>query len=161
MKSDVVKLVTFRLGGDLFATDVASVDRVLRYEAPSAVPEVPAWVSGVIEHRGKVVPVIDLRRRIELADQSITHETRVLVLNTEGGYVGAIVDAVLEVVSVPADGVEPPPALFRGFAARFLRGIARVNGKLVVMLDVNTVLANADRIVLDRALQGVETTTRG
>src|SRR5581483_4842960 len=79
MKADVVKLVTFQLGLDLFAADVLAVDRVLRYSPPNAVPDVPAWIEGVLEHRGKVIPVVDLRRRVELADTSITPETRVLV----------------------------------------------------------------------------------
>ena len=64
MRSDMMKLVIFELGGDLFAADVLAVDRVLRYVTPSAVPDVPAWVEGVIEHRGGVIPVIDLRRRL-------------------------------------------------------------------------------------------------
>ena len=80
MKTDVVKLVTFQLGLDLFAADVLSVDRVLRYTPPNAVPDVPAWIEGVVEHRGDVIPVVDLRRRVELSDDSITPETRMLVL---------------------------------------------------------------------------------
>ena len=91
-----------------------SVDRVLRYSPPNCVPDVPAWVEGVIEHRGKVIPVVDLRRRVELSDDSITPETRILVLNTATGCVGAIVDAVREVAVVPPASVSPPPPLFRG-----------------------------------------------
>src|SRR5262245_65709300 len=82
MKTDVVKLVTFQLGLDIFAADVLSVDRVLRYTAPGSVPDVPTWITGVIEYRDQVVPVVDLRRRVELSDDSITPETRILVLNT-------------------------------------------------------------------------------
>ena len=118
MKTDVVKLVTFQLGLDLFGADVLSVDRVLRYSPPNCVPDVPSWIEGVIEHRGKVVPVVDLRRRVELSDDSITPETRILVLNTSQGWVGAIVDMVHEVAMVPASSVSPPPPLFRGLSAR-------------------------------------------
>jgi purine-binding chemotaxis protein CheW len=152
MKTDMVKLVTFRLGQDVFAADIFSVERVLRYAAPSSVPDVPAWVEGVLEHRGTVIPVIDMRRRIGLPDTSITAETRVLVLTTTDGWVGAIVDAVNEVAIVPATSVAPPPALFRGLSSHFLRGIAKIREQLVVVLDVERVLASADRLVFEQAM---------
>jgi purine-binding chemotaxis protein CheW len=152
MKTDVAKLVTFQLGLDIFAADVLSVDRVLRYAPPNAVPDVPPWVLGVIEHREKVIPVVDLRRRVELSDDSITPETRILVLNTSGGWVGAIVDTVHEVASVPADSISAPPPLFRGLAAEFIRGMVKVGDQLVVILDVDRVLSSADRIAFDQSV---------
>src|SRR5262249_22613593 len=100
MSTDVVKLVTFQLGLDLFGADVLSVDRVLRYSPPNAVPDVPSWIQGVVEHRGSVIPVVDLRRRVELSDDSITPETRMLVFKAQDGYVCAVVDMVHEVSEV-------------------------------------------------------------
>lgn len=152
MKTDVMKLVTFQLGADLFAADVFSVERVLRYAAPSAVPDVPGWITGVIEHRGKVIPVVDMRRRIELADASITPATRVLVFTTADGWIGAVVDAVHEVAVVPVAAVSPPPKMFRGLAAEFVRGIAKVREQLIVILDVDRVLSSADRIAFETAM---------
>ena len=161
---DVVKLVTFQLGMDMFAADVFSVERVLRYVAPSSVPDVPRWIEGVVEHRGKVIPVVDMRRRIELADDSITPETRTLVFNTSGGWVGAIVDAVHEVAVVPAASVTPPHSMFRGLSAEFMRGTAKIRDQLVVVLDVERVLTSADRIVFEQAVSartGGEVAVRG
>jgi purine-binding chemotaxis protein CheW len=152
MKAEVVKLVTFQLGIDLFAADVFSVDRVLRYSPPSSVPDVPEWIDGVMEHRGSVIPVVDMRRRIELADTSVTPSTRVLVLTTGDGWVAAIVDAVHEVAVVPAASVTPPPKMFRGLSAEFVRGIAKVRDQLVVVLDVDRVLSSADRIAFEAAV---------
>lgn len=152
VKTDVVKLVTFQLGLDIFAADVLSVDRVLRYAPPNAVPDVPGWVLGVIEHRGKVIPVVDLRRRVELSDDAITPETRILVLNTSGGWVGAIVDTVQEVATVPSSSVTPPPPLFRGLSAEFIRGMAKVRDQLVVILDVDRVMSSADRIAFEQSI---------
>lgn len=152
--TDVVRLVTFRLGQDLFAADIASVDRVLRYVAPSHVPDVPMWIEGVIEHRGKVIPVVDMRRRIDLplSDQSVTADTRILVLTTAEGWIGAIVDAVAEVAVIPADAVAAPPALFRGLASHFLRGVARIRERLVVVLEMDRVLTSADRLTFEGVL---------
>jgi purine-binding chemotaxis protein CheW len=154
MKVEVVRLVTFRLGKDLFAADIASVDRVLRYAAPSHVPDVPMWIEGVLEHRGSVIPVVDLRRRIDLppADQSITADTRILVLTTAEGWIGAIVDAVVEVAVIPATAMSAPPPLFRGLVSRFLRGVATVRERLVVVLEMEQVLTSADRLTFEGAL---------
>jgi purine-binding chemotaxis protein CheW len=154
MKSDTTKLVTFRLGQDVFAAEVTSVERVLRYTAPSSVPDVPRWIAGVLEHHSGVMPVVDLRQRVELPDLAVTAETRILVLGTTAGPVGAVVDAVLAVTSVPTTSISAPPPLFRGLAAEFVRGIAKLGDRLAVILDVDRVLSSADRIVLEQALQG-------
>lgn len=149
MKADVVKLVIFRIGEDLFAAEVLAVDRVLRYQQPNPVPDVPRWIEGVLEHRGTVIPVVDLRRRIERSNLAIGASTRILVLNTSDGYVGAIADAVVEVAVVPAAAMSAPPPLFKGLAADAVRGIAKVHDQLVVVLDVDRVLTRADRVVID------------
>ena len=122
----------------------------------NGVPDAPAWVAGVLEHRAKVIPVVDMRMRIELESAAVTPTTRILVLASADGWVGTIVDAVLEVVNVPTASVSPPPPLFRGLRSEFLRGIAKVNDRLIVILDVERVLSSADRIVLERALQSAE-----
>lgn len=157
MRSDMMKLVIFELGGDLFAADVLAVDRVLRYVAPSAVPDVPVWVEGVIEHRGGVIPVIDLRRRLGVAELAIDAGARILVLNTSAGFVAGIVDAVREVAVVPTGAVTAPPPLFRGMSGDAIRGIAKVGERLVVVLDVERVMATADRVLAEReASAGVD-----
>jgi purine-binding chemotaxis protein CheW len=147
----MMKLVIFELGGDLFAADVLAVDRVLRYVAPSAVPDVASWVEGVIEHRGAVIPVIDLRRRVGAAEVPIGSGTRTIVLNTSAGYVAGIVDGVREVAVVPTGAVTAPPPLFRGMSNEAIRGIAKVGERLVVVLDVERVMATADRVLAERA----------
>jgi purine-binding chemotaxis protein CheW len=147
------QLVTFQLGADAFAAEVQSVERVLRYEPPNSVPDVPGWVEGVLEHRGQIIPIVDLRRRIELEECVITPETRILIVGTSEGVIGAVVDGVHEVVSIPLANIAPPPPLFRGLASEFVKGIAKVRDQLVVILDVDRVLACGDRIAFERALE--------
>jgi len=156
MKKDVVKLVTFRLGADIFAANVHSVERVLRFAAPASVPDVPQWIEGVLPYRDTVIPIVDMRRRVGLAATEITAETRILVLGAADGLVGAIVDAVREVAVVPAESVAPPPPLFRGLSEQFVRGIARLADQVVVVLDVDRVLTSADRIEFERAIESLE-----
>jgi purine-binding chemotaxis protein CheW len=143
--------VIFELGGDLFAADVLTVDRVLRYVAPNAVPDVPSWVEGVIEHRAGVIPVIDLRRRLGVGEQAIGTGTRIVVLSTSAGFIAGIVDAVKEVAVVPTGAVTAPPPLFRGLSSDAIRGIAKVGERLVIVLDVERVMATAERVLAERA----------
>jgi purine-binding chemotaxis protein CheW len=143
------QIVTFRLGDELFAADIFSVERVLRYAAPTPVPNVPSWIEGVIDYQGRVVPVINLRKRFELPDAPTPADGRILVLTVDDEWVAATVDAVLDVSVLDPSRLAPPPTLFRGRAAGYLRGVVRRGERLVVFLDVPRLFATDERIVLE------------
>ena len=146
------QIVTFRLGDDLFAADINDVERVLRYSTPTPVPNVPTWVQGVIEYRSRVVPVIDLRIRFELKATPPGGMTRLMVLASDGEWIAAVVDQVLEVVPLGQSQLAPPPPLFKGLSAEFLRGILRRHDRLIIVLDVARMLATKERLAFDRAM---------
>jgi purine-binding chemotaxis protein CheW len=145
------QLVTFRLGAEDFAADIFAVERVLRYQEPTALPDVPEWIAGVIEYQGRIVPVIDLRRRFEMPPAPPVMTTRILVFAAADEWIGAVVDAVLEVTTVAATHVAPPPPLFRGISGEYVRGLVRREGKLVVFFDVARLLTSTERLALQRA----------
>lgn len=149
----LAKLVTFCLGDDLFAADIFAVERVLRYQTPRVVPDVPPWISGVIEYQGRVVPVVSLRRRFELSVLEPTGQTRIVVLNARGEWIGVIVDSVLEVSVIDTAQLSAPPAFFRGLAGEYLKGMVRrgEGERLVIVLDVEQLLSATERIALERA----------
>jgi purine-binding chemotaxis protein CheW len=152
MKAEFTKLVTFRLGDDLFAADIFAVERVLRYQEPTSVPEAPAWIEGVLEYQSRVVPVISLRRRFELPERAPTGETRIIVLNARGEWIGAIVDAVVEVSTIEPGQLSAPPSFFRGLAGEYLKGIVRRGDRgerLVIVLDVDRLLSATERMTLE------------
>jgi purine-binding chemotaxis protein CheW len=170
------QVVTFRVGDDEFAADIMSVERVLRYVQPTLVPNLPEWVEGVIEYEARVIPVIDLARRfgIERAGEPGAGQDggatarRVIVFAVDGEWVGAVVDSVLEVVVIPADRLSPPPAIFRGLAAEYLRGLVRrgeagrapgvaaQGGALLIFLEVQRLLTATERLQLERAMADYE-----
>ena len=159
MKIESNKLVTFLLGEDLFAADIFSVERVLRYTTPTSVPDMPDYIEGVIDYQGRVVPIVNLRRRFEMAALEVRSETRILILHSGGEWIGVVVDAVTAVTAFDPAAVAPPPNLFRGLAGEYLKGIVRMGEKLVIFLDVERLLSSTERIALDRA--GTEALANG
>ena len=142
------QIVTFRLGDELFAADIQAVERVLRYAAPTPIPNVPAWIEGVIDYHGRVVPVIDLRRRFEMPAADRRDAARILVFNVGGDWVAATVDTVVDVSAVTDGAVIPPPPFFRGLAGEYLRALVRRGDRLVLLLDAARLLSATERLVL-------------
>lgn len=151
MSTETNKLVTFRLGEDHFAADIFSVERVLRYATPTSVPDMPGYIEGVIDYQGRVVPIVNLRLRFELPRVDAGSETRTLVLNAAGEWIGVVVDAVTEVAGFDAGALQPPPRIFRGLAGDYLKGILRRGERLVIFLDVDKLLTSKERIALQEA----------
>ncbi len=151
MSTQADKLVIFRLGEDLFAADIFSVERVLRYTAPTSVPDMPAYIEGVMDYQGRVVPIVNLRRRFELSVAPAASETRTLVLNVAGEWIGVVVDGVTEVAAYDRTAVSAPPKLFRGLSAEYLKGIVRRGERLIIFLDVDQLLSSTERISLQEA----------
>ncbi len=142
------QVVTFCLGDDRFAADIVAVERVLRYERPSPIPRLPDWAEGVIEYRDRVVPVIDLRTRFGLLRAEPRQQTRILVFELESGWVGATVDAVLEVAPLDPAQVAEPPAVFRGLSAEYISGLVRRGDRLIIHLNVQRLLTATEQITL-------------
>ncbi len=149
------QIVIFRVADDWFAADVFSVERVLRYKPPTAIPNVPDWIVGVIDYQQRVVPVIDLRRRFELPSVPPASETRILIFSADGEWIGAVADAVVEVTALDEGAITAPPPIFRGLAAEYLRGLVRRSDRLVILLDVSRLLSTTDQLTLDQARTGV------
>lgn len=148
-QGDDIQVVVFRVGGQEFACNVFDVQRILRWSAPAALPKAPAFLEGVLQVQGTIVPVVDLRKRFELADTQIREETRLVVVETDDLTVAVVVDAVLEVRRVAADAVTPPPAIVRGLAAEYIQGIITVGARTIVLLMTAKLLTSAERIALE------------
>lgn len=147
------QVVTFRLGEDRFAADIFAVERVLRWSAPTPVPSMPAWIEGVVDYQGRVIPVIDLRRRFGLPAREARPETRLIVFAIGDEWIGGVVDAVHEVMTLDAKQLVEPPPLFRGLAGEYLRGLVRTGERLIIFLDVHRLLTTTEQLTLLRAME--------
>jgi purine-binding chemotaxis protein CheW len=141
MSEATSRLVTFRAGEELYAVDVAAVERVLRYTPSRPVPRLPLWLDGVIEHAGRVVPVADLRARLGARIEPVGAKTRLLLITFAGGFCAMIVDQVLDVRPYNESELEPAPAMVRGLAGEFVRGVVSRNGALVLVIDLAGLLS--------------------
>ncbi len=151
MATTTLQIVTFRLADDLFAADIFAVERVLRWQEPTTIPNVPNWIEGVIEYQSRVVPVINLRLRFEMEPAAPDNLTRILIFNSGGEWIAATVDAVLEVAALETKQLSPPPPLFRGLAGEYLRGVVKRADRLVIFLDVPRLLSTNERLSLQHA----------
>ena len=148
---DERQLVVFQLGAEFYGVDIARVHEIIRLQSITRVPRAPAFVEGVINLRGKVIPVVDLRRRFGLESSEHTRASRIVVVEIGDQVVGVIVDGVSEVLRVTGASVEPPSPVVAGIESEYIHGIAKLDDRLVILLDLDRVLALADR----RALEAV------
>jgi purine-binding chemotaxis protein CheW len=149
--ADERQLVVFQLGAEFYGVEIARVHEIIRLQAVTRVPRAPAFVEGVINLRGKVIPVVDLRRRFGLPTADHTRASRIVVVEIGDQVVGVVVDGVSEVLRVNGATVEPPSPVVAGIDSEYIHGIAKLDDRLVILLDLDRVLALADR----RALEAV------
>jgi len=133
-------VVIFRLADEFYALDIQAVQEIVRMQNITSIPGSEYWVEGITNLRGRVVPVLDLRRRCSVAAGDHTPETRIVVVNGQNGMVGLIVDAVTEVMRIPAEQVEPPSSIVTVPQNGYLRGIAKLEERLVSLMDLHGVL---------------------
>lgn len=135
------QLVAFRLAGETYGIPITLVHEIIRSCEVTALPCTAEHVRGLINLRGKVVPVIDLRRRLGLPTTEETRATRIIVVELPEGVVGMIVDAVSEVLRLPASQIEPPSELVGNLDTNLIRGVGKRANELIVLLDIQKILS--------------------
>ena len=147
--ADERQLVVFQLGAELYGVEISRVHEIIRLQSVTRVPRSPAFVEGVINLRGKVIPVVDLRRRFGLPTADHTRASRIVVVEIGDQVVGIIVDGVSEVLRVSSVIVEPPSPVVAGIDSEYLHGIAKLPERLVILLDLDRILAKEERRALE------------
>lgn len=140
--------LTFMLAGEEYGVDILRVQEIKGWEKPTAIPNTPDYLEGVINLRGAVVPIMDLRARLRLERASYDKTTVVIVLKVIGERertVGFVVDAVSDVYNIPADSMRPTPEFGQGVATDYVKGIAMVNERMLILLDIEALMSEAER----------------
>ena len=134
------QLVVFDLAQEAYGVDIGTVRELIRMQDVTSVPHRPDYVSGVINLRGRITPVVDLRKRFDLPQTEITRDSRIVVVDIDGEDIGMIVDAVTEVLRISADQIEPPSNMIAAGGSDYIVGIAKLESQLVLLLDLERVL---------------------
>lgn len=156
---DHKQYLTFVLGREVMAIGILAIKEIIEYGQPTEVPMMPAFIRGVINLRGAVVPVLDLAARLQRPSALLSRKTCIVIVETEldgeRQVIGIIVDAVNEVLEIAASDIEPPPAFGTSVHTEYLAGLGKVNGRFVIILDVNHVLSFAELNALTERLPSV------
>ncbi|HEY3383259.1 MAG TPA: chemotaxis protein CheW [Vicinamibacterales bacterium] len=144
--ADGNQYLTFALGQEEYGVEILRVQEIKGYSAITPIPNAPVYLKGVMNLRGTVVPVVDLRAKFSMAAAEYDKFTVVIVVTVGARVFGLVVDAVSDVVNLPEDKIEPAPELGDGIDTSFLRGMARAGEKFVLLLDIERVLGNRELV---------------
>ena len=147
MTGDDIQLVSFRVGPQEFAFDILQVERILRPVAPAPLPRSPEFLEGVVPYEGGAVPVVDLRKRFELA-APVREETRLMVVDVGEQRVGVLVDEVREVLRVDSTTISAPGPMVSGLAAAYISGIVTRPERTIIILNARRLLSATERMAL-------------
>ena len=138
---ELLQLVSFNIGKEEFGVNILKVQEINRMITITKVPNSPDFVEGVINLRGRVIPVVDLRIRLGLEKIEYGKNTRIIVVEIEGKTIGFIVDSVSEVLRIPKSITEPPPAIISGISSEYIIAIGKLEDRLLILLDLEKILA--------------------
>ena len=141
------QLVIFKLANEDYGLPISKVQEINRMVAVTKLPQTPDFMEGIINLRGRVIPVVDLRKRFGFISREHQQDTRIMVVDISGQTVGLVVDAVNEVVKIAGDCIEPPPQSFV-MDAQFVQGIAKMADRLVILLDIDRILTSQESVML-------------
>jgi len=140
-QSEIREYLTFRLGAEEYALEILKVQEIRNYEAATAIANAPAFIRGVINLRGVIVPIADLRVLLGLPSAEYTPFTVVIVLNLENATVGIVVDAVSDVVALQADQIRPAPEFAGNVDTRYVTGLGTLENRMLILADIERLLA--------------------
>jgi purine-binding chemotaxis protein CheW len=151
------EFLSFRLGGEEYGIDILRVQEIRSYEAPTRIANVPAFIKGVVNLRGVVVPIVDLRLKLGYDTAEYTDFTVVVVLNVRGRVIGVVVDSVSDVLALGADSIKPAPEMGSSIAADFIMGMGCIKSgdvdRMLILTDIDALMSSADMGLMESRLR--------
>jgi purine-binding chemotaxis protein CheW len=151
-QKELLQLVSFKIGDEEFGVDILSVQEINRMSQITKVPNTPEFIEGVINLRGRIIPVIDLRVKLGMVRKEHSKNTRIVVVELKGQTIGFIVDEVSEVLRIPKDITEAPPDMVGGVNADYITSIGKLEDRLLILLDLEKILSTSEFNVLETAV---------
>ncbi len=145
--NEELQLVVFRLASEEYGLPIEKVHEINRLTPITKLPQTPSFMEGVTNLRGKIIPVFDLRKRFQLSEIENGDDTRIIIVAVKNQVVGIIVDAVSEVLKLPASAIEPPPPAFV-LDSQYIHGVGKVDDRLLILLDMDKILNTQEEILL-------------
>lgn len=146
MSMNETKILIFSLNGESYATDIMDVERILGYEVPTVLPEVPYFMDGVINYEESILPVINLAKKFSFPESVVTSESKIVVIKERESKLGVVVDNVYEVRDINFDLIEKPKAMATNISNRYIKGLIRVQSKIIILLDLAQLLNEEERL---------------
>jgi purine-binding chemotaxis protein CheW len=146
------ELLTFTLGGEEYAIDILKVQEIRGYDSVTSIASTPAFIKGVINLRGTIVPIVDLRIKFGLGQVEYTPFTVVIILNVAGRVVGAVVDSVSDVISLPPKQVHPAPGFSSQVGADFILGLGSLEQRMLILVDIEKLMLSREMALVDDAV---------
>ena len=150
LSGEVIQVVSFQLGNEEYGVDISQVQEIIRMVEITHVPRAPRFMEGVINLRGQLIPIIDLRTRFGMPRISATKSTRIIVTEIGSKRVGIVVDSVSEVLNIPIENVEEAPEMIAGVGTEYIQGVGKMNDRLIIMLDLTMVITGEEKAQLDQ-----------
>jgi len=151
--SDLLQLVSFFIGNEEFGVDILYVQEINRMSHITTVPNAPDFVKGVINLRGRVIPVVDLRLKFGMPPKEQDKNTRIIVIEVKGRTVGFLVDSVNEVLRISKDVTEPPPELAMGINSEYIKAVGKLEDRLLILIDLEKILSKEDTVQLGQTVE--------
>ena len=150
MADEILQLVSFNVGTEEFGVDILRVHEINRMTEITRVPKTPHFVEGVINLRGKIIPIIDLRKRFGMETKEQDQSTRIVVVEIDGQTIGFVVDSVSEVIRLPMANIDDAPDLVTGVDADYIQGVGKLEKSLIILLDLEKVLSKTELDNVDK-----------
>jgi len=145
----ILQLVTFKLEDDEFGVDILKVQEINRMMNITKIPNAPDFIEGVINLRGKIIPIVDLRKKLGFPSKEYDKATRIIVIELEGIVLGFVVDSVSEVLRIPRNTIEPPPSIIRGIESEFIEGVGKLEDRLLILLELKKIFTSAEHKTME------------
>lgn len=147
-----MKCVVFRLEDEEYATGIDQVERILEFERITRIPDAPDFLKGIINYQGRIIPVIDLKKRFNLSETNTANNGKIIIARQDDCEVGLIIDDISEILEAKDDSFSPPPDIIKDIVREYVKGIIKLDKRIIIYLDLSKVLTFKEKEILNQII---------